>query len=111
MRSLVHVLLFALTVLSTYWVGGPLYSLAIMTILLSHEMGHYITSRRYGVPATLPYFIPFPYFPFGTFGAVIKMKGAILDKRSLFDIGMSGPLCGFILAVFSPLSASSFQPR
>ena len=76
-----------------------MYSIAIMTILLSHEMGHYITSRRYGVPSTLPYFIPFPYFPFGTFGAVIKMRGVISDKRSLFDIGASGPLCGFILAV------------
>jgi len=75
-----------------------LYSLAIMTILLSHEMGHYLTSRRYGVPSTLPYFIPFPYFPFGTFGAVIKMRGVIFDKRSLFDIGASGPLAGFILS-------------
>ncbi len=85
--------------LSTYWVGGALYSLSIMTILLSHEMGHYLTSRHYGVPSSLPYFIPFPYFPFGTFGAVIKMRGAIYDKRSLFDIGAAGPLCGFTLAV------------
>jgi membrane-associated protease RseP (regulator of RpoE activity) len=86
-------------VLSTYWVGGGLYSLSIMTILLSHEMGHYLTSRHYGVPASLPYFIPFPYFPFGTFGAVIRMRGPIYDKRSLFDIGAAGPLCGFTLSV------------
>ena len=98
-KRLLHVLLFLLTVLSTYWVGGALYSLSIMTILFSHEMGHYLTSRHYGVPSSLPYFIPFPYFPFGTFGAVIKMRGAIYDKRSLFDIGASGPLCGFTLAV------------
>ncbi len=121
-RTFVHILLFVLTVLSTIWVGGGFYSLsiatilrgspivverliigllysgAIMAILLSHEMGHYLTSRRYGVPSTLPYFIPFPVFPFGTFGAVIKMRGVIYDKRSLFDIGASGPLCGFILA-------------
>ncbi len=97
-RTFPHVLLFVLTVLSTIWVGGRLYSLAIMTILLSHEMGHYLTSRRYGVPSSLPYFIPFPYFPFGTFGAVIKMRGVIFDKRSLFDIGASGPLAGFILS-------------
>ena len=91
--------LFVLTVASTYWVGGPLYSMSIMTILLSHEMGHYLMSRRHGVPATLPYFIPFPPSPFGTFGAVIKMGGVIYNKRSLFDIGVAGPLCGFILAV------------
>lgn len=98
-RTFLHVILFVLTVLSTIWVGGRLYSLAIMTILLSHEMGHYLTSRRYGVPSSLPYFIPFPYFPFGTFGAVIKMRGVIFDKRSLFDIGASGPLAGFTLSL------------
>ncbi|MGA3173230.1 MAG: site-2 protease family protein [Syntrophorhabdales bacterium] len=98
-RPLLHIILFLLTVASTYWVGGGLYSLSIMTILLSHEMGHYLTSRRYGVPSSLPYFIPFPYFPFGTFGAVIKMRGVIFDKRSLFDIGASGPLCGFVLSL------------
>jgi membrane-associated protease RseP (regulator of RpoE activity) len=98
-RPYLHLVLFVLTVASTYWVGGALYSLSIMAILLSHEMGHYVASRRYGVPATLPYFIPFPPSPFGTFGAVIKMRGVIVNKRSLFDIGVAGPLCGFILAV------------
>ena len=107
-RLFLHILLFCLTVLSTLWVGrnmggtwarGALYSLSIMIILLSHEMGHYLTSRRYGVSSTLPYFIPFPYFPFGTFGAVIKMRGAIPDKRSLFDIGAAGPLVGFIFSL------------
>ena len=98
-RIFIHLLLFGLTVLSTIWVGGPLYSAAIMTILLSHEMGHYLTSRRYGVSSTLPYFIPFPYFPFGTFGAVIRMRGAIYDKRRLFDIGAAGPLVGFIFSL------------
>ncbi len=97
-RTFLHILMFILTVLSTIWVGGLLYSLAIMTILVAHETGHYLTSRRYGVPSTLPYFIPFPYFPFGTFGAVIKMRGVIYDNRSLFDIGASGPLCGFVVA-------------
>ncbi len=98
-RFFLHLLLFCLTILSTIWVGGRLYSLAIMTILLSHEMGHYLTSRRYGVASTLPFFIPFPYFPFGTFGAVIKMSGPISDKRSLFDIGAAGPLVGFIFSL------------
>jgi membrane-associated protease RseP (regulator of RpoE activity) len=56
-------------------------------------------SRRYGVPATLPYFIPFPFSPFGTFGAIIKMQGIIVNKKALFDIGVAGPLCGFIVSI------------
>jgi membrane-associated protease RseP (regulator of RpoE activity) len=91
--------LFLLTVLSTWYVAGIVYSIAIMTILLGHEMGHYVASRRYGVRATLPYFIPFPFSPFGTFGAVIKMRGVIADKKALFDIGVAGPLAGFILSL------------
>jgi len=70
-----------------------------MTILLSHEMGHYFMSRKYGVPATLPYFIPLPFPPFGTLGAIIKMKGIIINKKALFDIGIAGPLSGFIVSI------------
>jgi membrane-associated protease RseP (regulator of RpoE activity) len=70
-----------------------------MTILLAHEMGHYLMSRKYGIPSTLPYFIPFPLSPFGTFGAIIKMKGIIINKKALFDIGIAGPLSGFIIAI------------
>jgi len=76
-----------------------MYSASIMTILLSHEMGHYVMSRRYGVPATLPYFIPLPMPPFGTLGAIIRMKGVILNKKALFDIGVAGPLSGFVVAI------------
>jgi membrane-associated protease RseP (regulator of RpoE activity) len=94
-----HVLLFLLTVASTYFVGGPLYSAALMSILLAHEMGHYLMSRRYGIPTTLPYFIPFPFSPFGTFGAVIKMKGIIINKKALFDVGVAGPLSGFLVSL------------
>ena len=96
---MIHVVLFILTIASTFFVGGFLYSVAIMAILLAHEMGHYFMSRRYGIPATLPYFIPFPLSPFGTFGAIIKMKGVIINKRALFDIGVAGPLSGFVVAV------------
>ncbi|OPY60910.1 MAG: Peptidase family M50 [Syntrophorhabdaceae bacterium PtaU1.Bin034] len=96
---LLHITLFLLTILTTYYAQGALYSVSVMAILLSHEMGHYIASRRYGVAATLPYFIPFPLSPFGTFGAVIKMGGIITDRKALFDIGVAGPICGFILAV------------
>jgi membrane-associated protease RseP (regulator of RpoE activity) len=102
-----HIILFLLTIGSTIFVGsqlfgftgGFLYSLAIMTILLAHEMGHYIMTRKYGIPSTLPFFIPFPMEPFGTFGAVIKMKGMIINKQVLFDVGAAGPLCGFIVAL------------
>jgi membrane-associated protease RseP (regulator of RpoE activity) len=94
-----HIILFLLTIGSTIFVGGFLYSLAIMTILLAHEMGHYLMTRKYGIPSTLPFFIPFPMEPFGTFGAIIKMKGVILNKRALFDIGVAGPLCGFVVAL------------
>jgi membrane-associated protease RseP (regulator of RpoE activity) len=94
-----HIILFLLTIGSTIFVGGFQYSLAIMTILLAHEMGHYVMTRKYGIPATLPFFIPFPMEPFGTFGAIIRMKGIIINKRALFDIGVAGPLCGFMTAL------------
>jgi membrane-associated protease RseP (regulator of RpoE activity) len=93
------VILFLLTCASTYLVQGFAYSASLMAILLSHEMGHYFMTRRYGIPATLPYFIPFPLSPFGTFGAIIKIKGVITGKKALFDIGVAGPLAGFIVAV------------
>jgi membrane-associated protease RseP (regulator of RpoE activity) len=96
---MIQILLFLLTIASTIFVGGFSYSFSIMSILLAHEMGHYFMSRRYGVPSTLPYFIPFPLSPFGTFGAIIKMRGIIINKKALFDIGVAGPLCGFIVAV------------
>lgn len=59
------IILFLLTVASTYYVQGFAYSAAIMSILLSHEMGHYFMTRRHGIPATLPFFIPFPFRPSG----------------------------------------------
>ena len=106
-----HIVLFVLTAISTYLVGanysfdarhavnGLSYSCSIMLILLAHEMGHYVMSRTYGIPATLPYFIPFPLPPFGTFGAIIKMKGIVINKKALFDIGVAGPLSSFVLSV------------
>jgi membrane-associated protease RseP (regulator of RpoE activity) len=99
-RSLVpHVVLFVLTILSTYFIGGFIYSLAILSILVAHETGHYLASRKYGVPSSLPYFIPFPLPPFGTLGAVIRTKGTIPHRKALFDIGSAGPLCGLALAI------------
>jgi len=80
-------------------VAGPAYAAAIMVILVFHEMGHYLQARRYRVPATLPYFIPFPLSIFGTMGAVIRMNNVGADRRQLFDIGVTGPLAGLAVAI------------
>ena len=79
--------------------GGILYSTSLILILLCHEMGHYLTARHYAVPASLPYFIPSPLPPFGTFGAVIKMGGRIPHRKALFDIAIMGPAMGLVLAL------------
>jgi membrane-associated protease RseP (regulator of RpoE activity) len=78
---------------------GLSYSIAILSILVAHEMGHYLASRRYGVPSSLPYFLPFPLPPYGTMGAFIRTKGTIPHRKALFDIGSWGPLFGLALAI------------
>src|SRR6266404_9541033 len=79
-------------------IQGLTFSAALLSILLSHEMGHYLACRYYGVSATLPFFIPAPpLFLAGTFGAFIKMKSPIPSRRALFDIGLAGPLAGFVM--------------
>jgi hypothetical protein len=75
-----------------------LYAFVLLLILLGHEMGHYLTCRRYGISATLPFFIPAPTL-IGTLGAFIKIRSPITRKHQLFDIGVAGPLTGFVLAV------------
>ena len=81
------------------WSSGLKYSAAIMAILLAHEMGHYLQARRYGVPASLPWFIPMPASPMGTMGAVIVQASGYANRKQLFDIGISGPLAGLVLAI------------
>jgi len=82
---------------------GIAFSVSLLAILFSHEMGHYLACRYYGVDATLPFFIPAPpVFLAGTFGAFIKIRSAIPSRRALFDIGLAGPLAGFVVAL--PLS-------
>jgi membrane-associated protease RseP (regulator of RpoE activity) len=78
--------------------GWP-FALSLLGILLSHELGHYFMSRYHKTPATLPYFIPFPFSPLGTMGAAIIMRGVPKNKRVLFDIGVAGPLAGLIVAL------------
>ena len=121
-----YVVLFLLTVLTTSWVGagayaaflsnfglatfhltiGQLvanafwYSASILGILGAHEFGHYFACRSYGIDASLPYFLPLPP-PFftGTLGAVIRIREPIATKRALFDIGIAGPIAGFLVAI------------
>ena len=84
-----------------YFLGqGLIFSGSLLAILTAHESGHYLFCRYYGVDATLPFFIPQPplLIP-GTFGAFIKMKSPVPSRRALFDIGLAGPLAGFILIV------------
>jgi membrane-associated protease RseP (regulator of RpoE activity) len=80
---------------------GLLFTFTLITILGAHELGHYFACKHYGIRATLPFFIPAPPLltPFGTFGAVIKIKEPIRSRRALFDIGIAGPLAGFALAL------------
>jgi membrane-associated protease RseP (regulator of RpoE activity) len=77
--------------------GGLPYSLTLMTILLGHELGHYFACRYYGIDASLPYFLPSPLPGIGTFGAFIRIRSPIYTRRALFDVGVAGPLAGFIL--------------
>ena len=87
-----------------YALDGAAFAAGLLFILLSHEAGHYVACRLYGVDATLPFFIPAPPpFLVGTFGAFIKIKSPIPSRRALFDIGVSGPLAGF--AALAPVAA------
>ncbi|HXU36772.1 MAG TPA: site-2 protease family protein [Blastocatellia bacterium] len=82
-------------------IKGLVFTFTLLTILGAHEFGHYFACRHYGIRATLPFFIPAPPLltPFGTFGAVIKIKEPIRSRRALFDIGIAGPLAGFAFAL------------
>lgn len=80
------------------WVAGLAYSLTLLVILLAHEMGHFLACRRYGLDASLPYFMPFPSI-IGTLGAFIRIRSPIYFRRVLFDVGIAGPLAGFALVL------------
>jgi membrane-associated protease RseP (regulator of RpoE activity) len=81
-----------------FYLHGLWYSLTILAILGCHEMGHYVACLRYGVIATRPFFLPAPVLT-GTLGAFIRIKSRIPNKVALFDIGIAGPLAGFVIAV------------
>lgn len=127
-RYWVNALLFALTVLTVFQVGaeswvvgnavdlswtallkgqtnpkwllqGWIFAVPLLSILLAHEFGHYIAARIHRVPASLPYFIPIPLPPFGTMGAIIRMRGRIASRNVLLDVGAAGPLAGMAVAI------------
>ncbi len=82
--------------------NGLIFAGTLLLILSAHEFGHYFACRHYKIRATLPFYVPgppFPVTPFGTFGAVIKIKEPIRSRRALFDIGIAGPLAGFVFAL------------
>ncbi len=115
---IIHLVLFFITLITTIIAGtewttgvmGPYslnslslglpYSLAVLFVLSAHEFGHYFAAVFHKVKATLPYYIPFPpvpgFFNFGTMGAVIRTKSVIPDNKAMFDIGVAGPISGFI---------------
>jgi membrane-associated protease RseP (regulator of RpoE activity) len=80
------------------WAGGLAYSLTLLAILLAHEMGHFLACKRYGLDASLPFFMPFPSI-IGTLGAFIRIRSPIYFRRVLFDVGIAGPLAGFALVL------------
>ncbi len=84
--------------LGDLFLGLP-YCLSVMAILLAHELGHYFAARYHKVPVSLPYFIPMPLPLFGTFGAFIRLKAPLNNKRALLDVGAAGPLAGFLVAI------------
>jgi membrane-associated protease RseP (regulator of RpoE activity) len=134
-----HVLLLLLTLLTTTSVGagyylsfasnflrrpvhldapailyGFWYSLPVLLILGAHEMGHYLMCRRYQVDASLPWFIPLPLPPSGTLGAVIRIREAFPNRTVLFDIGVAGPIAGFVVLLpflFWGLALSEVVPN
>lgn len=98
---------------STYLIYGLSFSLSLLFILLSHEMGHYIACRIYRVDATLPFFIPTPPMigPAGTFGAFIKILSPMPSRKAVFDIGVAGPIAGFIALIpVAIIGVATMQP-
>jgi hypothetical protein len=115
---LVNILLFVSTFFTTtlsgvFWANqdpyqlynfsaGLLYAFLLLSVISAHEFGHYFAARFHKVDVTLPFYIPFPFLflnPFGTMGAVIKMKSRTQSRKSLFDIGIAGPIAGWIVAM------------
>lgn len=126
-RTKLPIILFVATCLSTFWVGttgweplkesyifsygamwatvrenwftGLQYMVAVLAILLTHEMGHFLQTVKHRIPASYPLCIPIPFNAIGTMGAVIGMDGMRADRRQIFDIGIAGPIAGLVVAI------------
>ncbi len=122
-KATLNLVLFGATMLTTWFVGGGarylaasqgliddleagagmtdglLYMASLLGILLAHEMGHFVMARRNRVGASLPYFLPMPFGPIGTWGAVIVMRGRIRSRDALMEVGAAGPLWGMVVAI------------
>jgi len=138
-NPLINLVLFLFTVLSVLFAGsiyayeGPIttdlwelakslfynlgngfpFAISLLAILVFHEFGHYLAGRYHKTHVTLPYFLPFPFSPFGTLGAFIQLKETPKNKRDLLDIGIAGPIAGLVIAIpilLYGLSISSIQP-
>ena len=123
-NRLLSTILFVATALSVLFVGvfsgehpslvsGILFAVALLGSLLAHEMGHYLMARRFGSQVSLPYFIPMPLSPFGTMGAIIRMKSPPPNRRALMLVGAAGPIAGLAIALPAlvvGLLLSSVQP-
>ena len=81
------------------WLMGLQYMVAVLAILLTHEMGHFLQTVKHHIPASYPLCIPIPFNAIGTMGAVIGMDGMRADRRQIFDIGIAGPLAGLVVAI------------
>ena len=128
------IILFALTMFTTLWAGayqvntkpvtgawdfltkypdslfnGLPFAATLLGILVIHELGHYVLARIHRVPASFPLFIPGPPQFIGTFGAVIRMRSPIMKRQALFDIGVAGPIAGFLAAVVAVIIGLSFS--
>src|SRR4029079_17659482 len=84
--------------IALHWRQGLTYMFAVLAILLTHEMGHFLQTVRYGIPASYPLCIPVPFTLIGTMGAVISMDGMKANRKQIFDIGIAGPLAGLVVA-------------
>lgn len=126
---LINILLFLITFFTTTLAGtgwlnkdpyqldnfmtGITYSILILSVITVHEFGHYFAAKYHKIDVTLPYFIPFPLLflnPFGTMGAVIKMKTPTQTRKSLFDIGVAGPIAGWLLSMIFIIIGFSTLP-